>query len=495
MKLLPNWSTRTLAALVLSNSCFGSALADGNVSLPWTPSIQGRSALHFLADEAQLAITLSHWPLPAKVVREALANMPRSTSESILVARKLVEQELNQAENANLSVTVRNRVDGINGFGEESSPGSHIDGRTPAYQSTLVAAQLGIRVDQIPKQSLPPFQSDAAWRLHDGGVATELWGWNLQAVANQRWWGVGWQSSLVLSNNAPSMNSLSLQRASSRAFENPLLAWAGPWSFEAFLGGMENHITPAKPLLIGTRLTFRPLPSVEVGLTKVTQTGGEGRPGGIKNLTRAFFGINSNTTANLQQTTDSGNSLAGFDLRVKCPTGWHCAAYGQMIGEDAAGVSPSKYLGLWGAEWWNANGRQRYFAEYSNSHCYGVPGRTQIKGCAYANGNYSEGYTHYNRWLGASQGPDSKLLSLGWLDTDNQQTVKLQAGKIGVQLGNRVPGSPNAGTGSLWAASWQKQWKFGRSQLTPELGYTHLKDATKSSGNWRAGATISWPIE
>jgi Capsule assembly protein Wzi len=495
MKLLPKRPGRTLASLLLLNSCFGSALADGNASIPWTPSIQARSALHFLADEAQLAITLSHWPLPASAVREALANMPSSTSEPVLAAKRVVERELNQAEYAKLSVTVRNRVDDLNGFGEKGSPGSFVDLRTPAYRSTFVAAQAGMRVDQIPKQALAAFQTDAPWRLHDAGVATELWGWNLQAVANQRWWGVGWQSSLVLSSNVPSMNSLSLQRASSRAFENPLLAWAGPWSFEAFIGGMQNHITPVKPVLLGTRLTFRPLPAVELGLTKVTQTGGEGRPGGLKNLTRAFFGLNSNTESNVQLATDSGNSLAGFDLRIKCPAGWHCAGYGQIIGEDKAGINPTKYLGLWGAEWWSANGSQRYFAEYSNSHCNGVPGKNEIKGCAYVNSNYTEGYTHYNRWLGASQGPDSKLLSLGWLDTENQQTVKLQAGKIGTRLGTYFPAVPNAGVGSLWTASWQKQWKLGRSQLTPELSYTHLKDANTSSGNWRAGATISWPID
>jgi hypothetical protein len=470
------------------------AQQEATVSLPWTPSAQARSALHFLVDEAQLPLTLSHWPLPASAVREALAALPNNAAEAVLVAKALVERDLRSAQAAQITLSLRNATEALNGFDEESSPGSQLDIRTPIYQNALVSAQLGVRVDQLPGQSLPPFQNDAKWRLHQASVATRLGNWNLQASASQRWWGVGWQSSLVLGSNAPSMNSLGLQRASATAAESPWLAWAGPWSFEAFLGRLENHITPADPLLMGTRLTFRPFPSLEVGLTKVTQTGGQGRPGGLKNLTRAFLGLGSNADTVAQKATDPGNSMGGFDVRLRCPAGWHCAAYGQLIGEDQAGLFPSKYLGLWGAEWWSTNGRQRVFTEYSDTHCFGVPGKTSIKNCAYGNGSYPQGYTHYNRWLGASQGPDARLLSLGWLDAESQQTVKFQAGSVGNQLGNRVPGAARSGSATLRSASWQKQWPVGTAHLTPELTYTHLATAGAAFRDWRVGVTLQWPL-
>jgi Capsule assembly protein Wzi len=487
------WQRAWIALLLLPCSALW-AQQDSTVSLPWTPSAQARSALHFLVDQAQLPLTLSHWPLPASAVREALAALPNSASEAILTAKALVERDLRRDQAAQLTLSLRNKAEALNGFGEESSPGSQADARTAVYQHSLVSAQLGLRVDQIPSQALAPFQNDAKWRLHHASVATRLGNWNLQAAASQRWWGVGWQSSLVLGSNAPSMNSLSLQRASATASPSPWLAWAGPWSFEAFLGRMENHITPADPLLMGTRLSFRPVPALEIGLTKVTQTGGQGRPGGLKNLTRAFLGLGSNADTPAQQATDPGNSLGGFDLRLRCPAGWPCAAYGQLIGEDQAGLLPSKYLGLWGAEWWSANGRQRVFTEYSDTHCYGVPGRTSINGCAYGNGSYPQGYTHYNRWLGASQGPDSRLFSLGWLDTDRLQTLKFQAGSIGNQLGSRVPGAAQSGTGTLRSASWQRQWPIGAASLTPELSYSRLTNAGTAFKDWRAGITLQWPL-
>jgi Capsule assembly protein Wzi len=479
--------------LTLVFSSLVRAQPDVFATLPWMPSMQSRSALHFLVDEGQLALPLGQWPLPASAVREALAALPSTAPDAVLAARKRVEMELDQAASAQLSLVLRNRTASLNGFGEEGSPGSHMDVRSPAYQTNLFAAQMGLRVDQIPSQALPTFQNDNAWRLHNAGIATRLDDWNVQAVANQRWWGVGWQSSLVLSGNAPSMNALSLQRASARAPQSPWLAWVGPWSFEAFLGRMENHASPVDPLLLGTRLSFRPLPTLELGFTKVTQTGGQGRPGGVKNLTRAFWGLGSNADTPAQKATDPGNSLGGFDLRLRCPSHWRCALYSQLMGEDQAGILPSKYLGLWGAEWWTANGSQRYFAEYSDTHCFGVPGKNSLNGCAYANGSYAQGYTHYNRWLGASQGADARLLSLGWLNADSMQTVKLATGSIGSQLGNRVPGNGYTGNGSLRSITWQKQWQTGRVQWVPELGYTRIQEVGAAFKNWRAGVTLNWP--
>jgi Capsule assembly protein Wzi len=496
-------TSRALKAMglqwALCTACSAALAQPSAVTLPWTPSLQARSALHFLADEAQLPLTLSHWPLPAGAVREALQSLPADASPAVQAARSLVLQELDHAEGARVSLTVRSDGEALNGYGEAGVPGSRLDLRSPSYQSALLSAQLGLRADRAPAQALPPFQNSSRWRLQDAALATRLAGWNLQASASERWWGVGWQSSLVLSHNAPSMNALSLQRASARPSDIAWLSWAGPWSAEAFLGSMDYHITPADPLLLGTRVSFRPLPGLEVGLTKVTQTAGEGRPSGVKNLLRAFLGRGSNADTPAQKATDPGNSLGGFDLRWRCPGGSPCALYGQFIGEDQANIWPSKYLSLWGAEFWSADGRQRYFVEYSDSHCRGLPWRTPDKGCAYSNSSYPQGYTHANRWLGASQGPDSRLLSLGWLDADNAQALRFSAGKIGRELGNRVPGADRIGPGSLWSAAWQKQfkpqWLGANAELSPELSYTRFKGAGPAFKDWRAGLTLNWSMQ
>lgn len=53
----------------------------------------------------------------------------------------------------------------------------------------------------------------ATFRLKGSAVATELFGVPLRAWSRRSWWGPGWQSSLALSDNAPALNGVGLQRS------------------------------------------------------------------------------------------------------------------------------------------------------------------------------------------------------------------------------------------------------------------------------------------
>jgi hypothetical protein len=492
--------TRTLVAAAVLGA-LGAAMAQTNtdlntrldsVSLPWTPSLQARSALHLLADVAKLPLAVGHWPQPANAVREALAIVPRIDTPALQAARDLVLRELDIFEGAELRVALRNKAETLGQFGDAAIPGSSASIRSPRFGNDLYALQAGLQWDERSAQASPAFRSERNTSLTGSAAAVRLWGWNLQATATPRWWGVGWQASLVQSHNAPAMLALGVQRTEVRPPQDPWLSWMGPWTFEGFVGRMEYHQNPEDPLLIGARLSIRPTPRWELGFTKSTQTAGKGRPSGPKDLARAFLGVGANQEVAAGRTqTDSGNTLAGFDVRYRCPEGLRCSLYTQLIGEDEAGLLPSKYLSLWGAQWWNASGTQRFFAEYSDSHCNGIPGATPIKPCAYLNGSYATGFTHANRWLGASQGPDSRILSLGWIDAPSAQALRLSAGKIGRQIGNISAQAPQAGVGNVWSLAWQRDWALTpRISLTPELAYTRLQNAGPDFKDWRAGLSL-----
>src|SRR5206468_14437 len=87
-------------------------------------------------------------------------------------------------------------------------------------------------------------------------------------------------------------------------------------------------------LLSGIRLTARPLSHVEVGVTRMVQFGGEGRAETIHSFVRALSGRQQNVPPGTDAAIDSGNGLAGYDVRVRCPDVLRCAVYGQLIGED-----------------------------------------------------------------------------------------------------------------------------------------------------------------
>jgi hypothetical protein len=93
------------------------------------------------------------------------------------------------------------------------------------------------------------------------------------------------------------------------------------------------------------RVTWKPHPRVEVGLSRTAQWCGDGRPCGLDTFWDLLTG-NDNDQPLAEQ---PGNQLGGFDVRWSVPK-IPIAVYVQGIGEDEANFMPSKYLGLAGIE-------------------------------------------------------------------------------------------------------------------------------------------------
>ena len=85
---------------------------------------------------------------------------------------------------------------------------------------------------------------------------------------------------------------------------------------------------------------------------------------------------------------DSGNGIAGYDLRVRCPAGLRCAVYGQAEGEDDRKHLPFKYLELLGSEVWSPDGTFRFYFEAAEIGCRQTWTGPTVAGCAYRNYAY-----------------------------------------------------------------------------------------------------------
>lgn len=83
-----------------------------------------------------------------------------------------------------------------------------------------MAAQLGVRAERTAIGR----GGAATLRLEGVAVATEVFGVQLQAWSRRSWWGPGWQSSLALSDNAPALSGVGVQRSSASTSESPWLA-------------------------------------------------------------------------------------------------------------------------------------------------------------------------------------------------------------------------------------------------------------------------------
>ena len=61
----------------------------------------------------------------------------------------------------------------------------------------------------------------------------------LSAGFMERWWGPGWDGSLILSTNARPIPSLTLERNYTDPFKTKWLSWIGPWRASIAMGEAE----------------------------------------------------------------------------------------------------------------------------------------------------------------------------------------------------------------------------------------------------------------
>jgi len=237
-----------------------------------------------------------------------------------------------------------------------------------------------------------------------------LGNWMLSAGYVDRWWGPGWEGSLILGTNARPLPSISIERNYSDAFEHPWLAWIGQWRLVATMGQFEGSRDDAPDArFFGMRATWKPHARFELGLSRSAQWCGEGRPCDFDTFVDLLLGRDNDQPLAEQP----GNQMAGVDLRWSLP--WLPAAfYMQAIGEDEANSMPSQYLGLVGAEAWGGLGERSWRAhvEYADTACAFYEDPPNFA-CAYRNGIYTDGYQYRGRVLGHSIDGDSRQWAFG----------------------------------------------------------------------------------
>jgi len=114
-------------------------------------------------------------------------------------------------------------------------------------------------------------------------IAYQFGDWNLRIGSLNQWWGPAQSSSLIMSNNARPVPSISFSHSQATRSENKWLQYLGPWFFTAQIGQMESQRVIPDTKLWMTRFNFSPAPGLEVGLSCITMWGGKGQPNSISN--------------------------------------------------------------------------------------------------------------------------------------------------------------------------------------------------------------------
>jgi hypothetical protein len=261
-------------------------------------------------------------------------------------------------------------------------------------------------------------------RLDDSNIGVVIGNWSLGVGTQQRWWGPGWDGSLILSNNARPFPSLTIDRVFTDAFKTKWLSWIGPWDVSVMFGKLEKDRVVPNAQFFGMRVNFRPIPSLEIGISRSAQWCGDGRPCDASTFVDLFFGRDNIGDAGVGSTNEPGNQMAGLDFRwapsfLPLPI----AAYGQFIGEDEAGGFPSRFLaqaGVEGTGMWRDQWSFRWFAELAGTSCRFISG--DIYNCGYRQSIYGSGYTYRGRIIGHGADNDARLVSAGLILVDAEDT-------------------------------------------------------------------------
>lgn len=364
---------------------------------PWFEAgdTYARFKLQQAADRGQLKATITSWPSArsnARLVDEGAKISPMDVREPVGSSAALVARSSSDAR----------FVRGFDGGVRESEIGVSL---------SYVGDALAVRLN--PTYVSSPLD-DENLRFDNSYIATTQFNWTLGAGYLDRWWGPGWQSSLILSSNARPIPAVWLDRRNTQSTEHWLMSWMGPWQFTGFAGQLEKDRYVPDAKLIGMRLNFRPFSAgLEVGLSRLIQWGGEGQPNNWSSFWDSFTG--NDNYGNNGEKQDPGNQLAGIDLRYGFRFGEQTLGlYTQIIGEDEAGGLPSRKVYQLGTDWTSSlgNAEQQWFLEASDTLTEGFIGK-QRPNYAYEHFNYKSGMRYLGRNLGPSIDADGRALSLG----------------------------------------------------------------------------------
>jgi hypothetical protein len=385
-----------------------------------------------LADAGILHGPVTTWPLSwPDVARDALAaddgKLDSDVSEALLRVQRLARSAASGGyAGSGLRASGARDLSPIRGFAETPREDGELAVRaswlTPHLALNLQGAVVADPAD------------DKKFRADGSYLGVNIGNFMISGGFMERWWGPGWDNSLILSTNARPIPSLTLERNYTDPFKTRLLSWIGPWRASIAVGEAEAHdVAVPKVRFLAMRVNFKPRPWLEFGLSRTAQWCGGDRPCGWSTFKNMLIGHDNQTVDGAPSEAQPGNQMAGYDMRLRSP--WRAlpvAFYTQWIGEDEAEGLPAKFLGLFGAETWGGSrfGSWRLRAEYADTAC-NFSRQEPLYNCAYRNGIYPQGYTYRGRNIGSSMDNDSRMTSVAaLLNRPNGDTVSLTLRKM-----------------------------------------------------------------
>jgi len=480
-----------LTSLALAPAYAGPWLAPGDLAL--------RHDIELLADAGILRGPITTWPISWPDVARSVnaAQLPDDASAAL-------RQSLMRVQSA----ARRESRTGFDSLALRASGASDPDPLRTFADTPREEGELEVRASWMGNRLAANLQvtgvldasDDQSARFDGSYVGLNLGNFMISAGWMERWWGPGWEGSLILGSAARPIPSVRVERNYTDPFDTKWLSWLGTWRASLELGRAEGSDVPVPDVrFFAARLNFKPLPWFEFGLSRTAQWCGEGRPCGWGTFWDLLIGNDNEVDDSGDTSQQPGNQMAGYDFRLSSP--WRAlplALYGQFIGEDEAGKLPAKFLGQVGAETWYSTplGGLRANFEYADTTC-NFTRSEPIYDCAYRNPLYPQGYYFRGRPIGHAMDNDGRMYSFGaLLVRPGGDALRLLLRKVELNRGGGVPDTVHnisAAPNDIKQVELQYNRPFARGELRLGLGYKdheiEPEDGSDVTGfiEWRQG--------
>jgi hypothetical protein len=335
-------------------------------------------------------------------------------------------------------------------------------------------------------------------RADGSEIGVRLGNFTYAVSVTDRWWGPGWDGSLILSNSARPIPAITMRRDVLSPFETKWLSWLGPWDFRMMWGEMESDRAVPNPNFFGMRFNFRPLPSLEIGISRTAQMCGEGRPCDLETFWNMLIGNDNVVDDGIGPPEDPSNQLAGIDFRWSNTWfGVPMAIYAQGIGEDEADRLPTSFIVQGGVElttWVKASGTSfRWFAEFAGT----TLGELSDKrfNSAYNHVTYRSGYRYRGRIVGHGADNDGRIGSLGMVmatDSGNHFSVLVRSGELNRGGAPDPRHSLTATPLDILSADLTYAHNIGAHRFEAGIGYEELEDPANGTKTDDARGFLRW---
>ena len=265
--------------------------------------------------------------------------------------------------------------------------------------------------DGVPLQPAQRFNPVGRMLLLDSYFSLNWKNWQISAGKQSLVWAPGPGGSLLLSNNAEPIPMLRLTRVvpfRPRSF----LRFLGPMRMDQFVGRLHGHSFVPNPYFYGQKVSFKPVPSLELGFGRTVILGGRGGdPITWVNFFRSFLGQSDPRTGG-----KPGDTRVGMDWTFYIPRTHHYIVfYGELFADDdylpvgnpkknpfRPGLYLTRFPGL---------PKLDLHVEVTSTEVMGFRGRTQ-GALNYTNFVYRDGYTYRGNLLGNTVGREGHAVQL-----------------------------------------------------------------------------------